>query len=316
MALHTLATPHLSSLLQISVGLLFFSTINGAQIGALSGFEAFKTIAKLNLLAGIATFLFMIGGAYWAGVKGSVWALVASTAINWGISHLALKKEAKKANVPLIVKECLNEWKILFSFSLPLTCSHAISGTVAWGCNSILVRGSEGLANIAIISMANHWQSLLLFLPNAVGSLGLQIFSSFASKDDFYLLKRTIKVNVLFNFIVVSASGMIIILFSPIISASYGDSFRSGAGILIIACVTAAFLAVSHVFGQALVARGFVWLYFITRIMHGLTAFIITVFTVPFWGAYGLSIAFLAASIIIVLIQFLYVAMKIKSDLF
>jgi O-antigen/teichoic acid export membrane protein len=54
LARSTLAAPHLTLFLQIAAGLLFLSALNGAQIGTLAGFEAFRTIAKVNFWAGIA----------------------------------------------------------------------------------------------------------------------------------------------------------------------------------------------------------------------------------------------------------------------
>src|SRR5438552_5948956 len=50
LAEHTINAPHLTGALRIGVLLLFISALNGAQIGALAGFEAFKAIAYVNLI--------------------------------------------------------------------------------------------------------------------------------------------------------------------------------------------------------------------------------------------------------------------------
>ena len=42
----TLAAPQLATPLRLGTLLLFFGAINGAQVGALSGFEAFAAIAS------------------------------------------------------------------------------------------------------------------------------------------------------------------------------------------------------------------------------------------------------------------------------
>ena len=62
---HALAAPHLKGLLQVSAGLIFLGALNGAQLGALSGLEAFKTIARVNLWSGLASFPIMIVGVWW-----------------------------------------------------------------------------------------------------------------------------------------------------------------------------------------------------------------------------------------------------------
>ena len=46
LAAHTLAKPSLTGLLQIGSLFLLLTEVNGAQTGALSGFEAFKRVAK------------------------------------------------------------------------------------------------------------------------------------------------------------------------------------------------------------------------------------------------------------------------------
>ena len=71
LAVHTLAAPHLSVLLRAGSLLLLLSGVNGAQTGALAGFEAFKKIAKVNLIVGLITFPLMVGAVYWYGLEGA-----------------------------------------------------------------------------------------------------------------------------------------------------------------------------------------------------------------------------------------------------
>ena len=48
-----LKAPHLAFALMIGSGFLFFSSINGYQTGALSGLEAFGSLAKAGVASGI-----------------------------------------------------------------------------------------------------------------------------------------------------------------------------------------------------------------------------------------------------------------------
>jgi O-antigen/teichoic acid export membrane protein len=52
LAANTLDAPHLAGALRIGAVLILLSAVNGAQTGALSGFEAFKTIALINFFIG------------------------------------------------------------------------------------------------------------------------------------------------------------------------------------------------------------------------------------------------------------------------
>src|SRR3984893_18289301 len=59
-----LAAPQLLIPLRISALALFFTCADGAQTGALAGFEAFNHLARLQLLKGILNFPFLIGGFF------------------------------------------------------------------------------------------------------------------------------------------------------------------------------------------------------------------------------------------------------------
>ena len=63
LAANTINAPHLAGVLRIGALLLFINAINGAQTGALSGFEAFRTIAYVNLFVGLTSFPILIAGA-------------------------------------------------------------------------------------------------------------------------------------------------------------------------------------------------------------------------------------------------------------
>jgi len=74
LAEHTINAPHLAVVLRIAALILFINALNGAQTGALSGFEAFKTIAYINLFVGLISFPILVGGAYFGGLTGAVFA--------------------------------------------------------------------------------------------------------------------------------------------------------------------------------------------------------------------------------------------------
>ena len=64
----------------------------GLQIGALSGFEAFRKIAEVNVVVGFVTFPLVVAGTLAWGVEGAVWGSVASTVVNLWLNHRALRK--------------------------------------------------------------------------------------------------------------------------------------------------------------------------------------------------------------------------------
>ena len=64
------------------------------QMGALAGFESFKSTARVNLISGTAMFPLTAGGAILGGLDGTVRGLVISTVISCVVGHLTLRREA------------------------------------------------------------------------------------------------------------------------------------------------------------------------------------------------------------------------------
>ena len=70
LAIHVVNSPHLSGVLRIGAFMLLINALNGAQNGALVGFEAFEAISLVNLAVGLASFPLLVGGAYFGGLEG------------------------------------------------------------------------------------------------------------------------------------------------------------------------------------------------------------------------------------------------------
>ena len=72
LASEVLKAPHLKFALMIGSGFLLFSAINGYQTGALSGLEAFSSLAKAGIISGIMAVIVISLGAWWGGLNGTL----------------------------------------------------------------------------------------------------------------------------------------------------------------------------------------------------------------------------------------------------
>jgi O-antigen/teichoic acid export membrane protein len=297
LASRTLAAPQLSGLLQISSGLLLLSALNGAQVGALAGFESFKVIAKIGIWTGLASFPLKLGGVYLAGLSGAVWGMVATLGIGWLLNHLALRREAARLGVPLRFAGCHQEWKVLWKFSLPAVMAGAMVGPVTWSCNAMLVNQPQGYAEMGVFNAANQWWAALLFLPGVVGQVVLPILSERLGNQDTRnsgrILASAIKLNAAITLPVV----IIGCLLSPYIMQLYGEGFKSGWPTLVVVLLTAGLLAIQAQAGQYIIALGRIWLGFLMNMGWGL-AFIGLTMGLVHWGALGLSAARFGAYIL------------------
>ena len=312
LAAHTLAAPHLSGLLQISAVLLFLSALNGAQTGALSGFEAFKTIARVNLLTGFVTFPLIVGGAYLAGLQGAVWGLVASMGVNWILNHVSLRAEARKAGVPFAFQGCGQEWNVLWDFSLPAVLSGAMIGPVYWVCNAMLVNQPNGYAEMGIFNAANQWRMAILFLPSMVGTIVLPILSNLYGSDDRARYNKVLWLNVLFSGAVALAVALPVAALSSFIMASYGEGFENGRMVLVLLSAVSVIMTPLNVIGQSIASVGKMWNGFFLNLIWALT-FLVSAWLLTSLGAIGLAMATILAYGVHFIIVSLYTWFIIRS---
>ncbi len=290
LAEHTINAPHLTGILRIGTLILFINALNGAQTGALAGFEAFKTIAHVNLFVGLISFPILISGAYFGGLTGAVWALAINLGVNWLLNHLALRKESRRYNVSFTFRNCSRELSVLWKFSLPAVLASSLVGPVNWICNALLVNQPEGYGEMGIFSAANQWYAMLLFLPGLLGSVVLPVFSERLGQRQIKQSMRTLSLAIKTNALLVLPIVLLASIASPYIMNLYGEDFRSGWPTLVVVLLTAGLLAVQTPVGQIIAASGKMWIGFAMNFGWALT-FIVSTLLLLDLGSLGLATA-------------------------
>jgi len=301
-ATHTINAPHLAGELRIGALILLLNALNGAQTGALAGFEAFRIIAQVNLWVGLASFPLLVGGAYWGGLRGAVWALCTNMIVNWLLNHLALRREAARHNVPFSSAGCLAEWPVLWRFSLPAALSGIMVSPVLWACSAMLVNQPDGYGQMGLFDAANQWKMAILFIPGVVGQIVLPMLSSLNGMNDRDRYKKVLKYNALITGGVAIAVALPIALFAPRIMKSYGPGFEEGTVALVLMTISTVLIALNTVVGQAIASKGRMW---VGCLFNLLWALFLLAFSYMFikqeYGVNGLAmasmIAYLAHSI-------------------
>jgi len=184
LATRTLAAPELAPLLRVGALILIFEAMNGAQTGALAGFEAFKTTAKINMWAGLASFPMMTLGVYWGGLTGCVWAYAANRTLNWLLNHMALRREARRAGVPFVLRGSRAELSILWRYSLPSMLSGVMVSPTIWVCNAMLVNQPGGYDQMGIFQATSTFQQILFFLGNTLSAPLLPLLANQIGREN------------------------------------------------------------------------------------------------------------------------------------
>lgn len=285
-----LAAQHLTGLLQVGSLLLFVNAVNGAQLGALAGFEAFRAVARVNLFSALATILFQTCGILAAGVKGGVFGLLAAGAVSWSIAHFELRKSAGDSGIQWTFSGWNREIATLWNFSLPSLLASALYGPVSWFCNTLLVRQPDGYAQMGIFNATNQWFAMIMFIPGLVSQVLLPIMSEAAGEENRERSRRILSVSVRCNALVVVPMIVVTCLASPWIMAAYGSQFSDSWPTLTVVIATAGILAVQSPVGQAIIAEGKVWSVFALNLAWAAVLIAAALLLVG-RGAFGLAMA-------------------------
>jgi len=290
LAEHTINAPHLAGVLRIAAIILFISALNGAQTGALSGFEAFRTIAYVNFFVGLLSFPILVLGTYLGGLTGAVWALAINLCFNWLLNHLALRKEARLYKVPFTIRNCSQELPVLWKFSLPALLASFMVGPVNWLCATFLVNQPDGYGEMGIFNAANQWFAILMYLPSLLGGVLLPVLSERLGQKDTNQSMKTMVLAMKASALVVMPLVLIASIISPYIMGLYGAGFGDGWPTLVVVLLTAGLVSAQTPVGQIIAASGRMWLGFLMNTGWALV-FIIATFLLTDMGALGLASA-------------------------
>ncbi|MEI7838060.1 MAG: oligosaccharide flippase family protein, partial [Planctomycetota bacterium] len=252
MAVHTINAPHLMLELRLGCLLLLFNAINGAQNGALSGLEAFKSIAKMNLYRGLFNFPLIIGGVLLWGLPGAVLGSVITAGSGCVIGYLMLRRESRASGIVVSYRRWREEAGVLWRFSMPAFLSSVMFGPVEWLLAAILVNQPDGYAEMGIFTAAKQWFIIILYLPGMVSAITLPILSNLWGENQLVRYRRVLFVNSMLLTGLAAVIAIPIAIASPWVMKMYGSSFSQGWLVLAVTCGYAILYASNIVVGQAI----------------------------------------------------------------
>jgi O-antigen/teichoic acid export membrane protein len=294
MAERTLQAPDLTTPLRLATVLLFFGATNTSQTGALAGLEAFKSLAKATAITLTLTAALTVLGAVLAGFQGALVGSVVAVVVTWLVYHIFLRIEARKFNISITWKHCTQEWSVLWRFSVPALLAGLVSAPALWASSAMLVREPNGYAEMAVLTVARQWQTLILFLPTTLGSVLLPVLVNLEGIKDRTAYIKTMRAGILVTAAIAAAAAIVVSLASILIMSSYGPSFRSGWATLVLLSFGAVFVAVTGVVGVAITSAGRMW---VGMAINTIWALVFMGATLAFvrWGAAGIAGANLVA---------------------
>jgi O-antigen/teichoic acid export membrane protein len=288
LAAHTLSAPQLTLPLRIGALALFFSSMNGAQMGALYGFEAFQLSAKLQAILGLLDLPLMLGGYYLGGLNGVIWGMACSRFVGWLLNGAALRQEARRYNIHIVFSHWRHELSTLWHFSVPAALAGIMVMPVNWLCSALLVNQPYGYAEMGIYSAANQWYGTMLFIPTLLGNSLLPLLSDRMGERDGKSAGSILNTMMKLNGIIVIPVAVGLSIFSPLIMRMYGAAYGHSWSTLIAAVWTAAIMGIITPVGDVIAASGRMWLGLITNAAWA-AVFLVSTLGLVHWGALGLA---------------------------
>ena len=302
LATHTLAAPELVTEVRVGALLVLIGAINGAQTGALSGFEAFKRITQVSLWTGLANFPCLTLGSWFFGLKGTVIGLATAQAIGCLLNRRALVHEARRTGVPLWTSGWRTELPVIWKFSLPAVLASSLVVPVYWFSQTLLVHRPSGYLGAADFALGAQWRSLAQYLPSLLCAAYLPVAASVHANDSAGR-RRLMFGSAVFSAVITAAIGVGVFLVSPWLLAAYGEGFVTARWVLAWMLATAVVDSINTIFIQTLMASGQAWLRLFS---NGLLAVLIlggSLLVVPTYGALGLAIELFVAQSIHLCVQ-------------
>jgi O-antigen/teichoic acid export membrane protein len=314
LASRSLAAPELSGLLQLGSLLLLLGGVNGAQTGALAGFEAFRTIARVSLVAGVLSFPITISCALLLGVRGAVWAQILTLLINSALNYLALRKVAAQAHVPLGYSHCWQEWPILWKFSLPTVLGGVLAGPVSWASAALLVNQPHGYSQMGIYNAVTRMKGLPELVLSMVSAPLLPILSEQFAHGQTAAYSKTLRYAFGLSFVLIVPVSLIQIAGPAITMLPFGQEYReNSAPVVQWLMVQAAFLGIFFPFGSIILSMNRTWFGFWYSVWYSILLLALAWLLIPRFGGAGLAsamaLSYLAASLVCVI----YIRLREKS---
>jgi O-antigen/teichoic acid export membrane protein len=246
-----LGAPGLANAVRLGGIVMLFAALNGSQVGALSGLEAFDQVAYGNLVRGIGTILLVTLGAAAGGVNGALAGYILVGAITAVYYQILVRRQCAARSIHISYQFGREDVSILWRFTLPVLVTTFSFTPAAWWSNVLLAKTS-GYSEAGVFGAAFHWQMFITFFSSAVSRIGLPMLSNVRAEQDAAKYKRCLAINFLLTAAPAIAIATPVALAAHFIVSLYGPSFQGGAAALALISLAAVFNAINIPVGHAI----------------------------------------------------------------
>jgi len=246
-AVKLLVAPTLVRELRISAVILFFGSVNAYQVGALAGFEAFRSTAVANLVRGLGGFPLLVVGAVYGGLTGAVIANGLMAALSCAAHGLMLRKRCHRHGIRISYDLQREDLRVLYRYCLPALIAGMSYIPAVWASNAALARAA-GYVETGLFQAAFHWQTVSLFLAVGVGNVGFPMLAANLRSHRSYV--RVLAGNFSLTTGLTVASALLVAVAAPYIARLYGPQFNNATTVIRIMSACGVLIAINISAGQ------------------------------------------------------------------
>jgi O-antigen/teichoic acid export membrane protein len=271
--------------------LVALGAVNGAQTGALTGLEAFRVLARVNVAStavGLPITLFL---AWKWQVAGAVWALVLGQGFACLMSFCALTTAARSSGIPLSRQGCLVEAPLLWRFSLPTVLASAFATPAMWAASALLVNQPRGYLEMGVFGAVSRLRQVPEMILSVIVAPLIPVLSELRGRGDSIGFRKAVLSAYLLSTGVVGPICLLQIAVPQITYLPFGDAYKGSSALvqwMMLHCLLA---GVFFPLGLILVSLARVWLNLALSAGFAFAYLLMAWQTVPRFGAAGLAAA-------------------------
>lgn len=314
LAVTLINAPHLAPELRLASLLVLISAGFGPQPGILAGLQAFRALARVNWLKGLAGLPVTVLLVWLAGLRGVILALILTTLMEARFFAVCLNREYRAAQIALTVRGAWGERAILWRFSLPALLSTLIFTATLWGTRVLLVNQPGGYLELGLFNAALQFQWLITAVNTIAASVMVPLLAEMHGRDDPARFDRAFSLNLRLNWSLALILGFPVLVLSPWLVLVFGEKFQGAAGLLpLVICFTVLGL-VNSIGGQFFYSAGLMWDGFKISFISCFLLLTIAYYMVPSLRAKGLALAYILSSLLSLIYRIYFIYKKyIKS---
>lgn len=282
----------------LAIGSLFlgFSIVNGFQIGALTGLEAFRQLGKASLVSGTIVVLSCSGFAHFFGVTGAVGGLVLASIVRWGVFNYYFSKELQEHGIPTNFKGFRQERDVFIRFALPAALCGLSVGPSQWLGSVALVRQPHGFSEMALFNAAYSLLIMVLFVPRVADRVAMARINFHRGIRDQRGYRTVFLINLCTTLGITLIGGLAALLFGPFLLRLFGKSFVAAGSQVLFYFILGAFPeGLLLAMYQLLQSNEKMWTVMLGVNLPRDVLFPILAFLLAHQGAVGLAKAYLAS---------------------